>query len=102
MCGGVGDDNRITLSRETLSVAARVIKAKDKKQDTVRDVRAQQTKHSPYKIIRPNSIPQEKFLATPADIAVYGGSNGGGKTFALLMEACRHLSNPQFGAVLFR
>lgn len=29
-------------------------------------------------IIRPQKGPQEKFLASPASIAVYGGAAGGG------------------------
>ncbi|HEU4752054.1 MAG TPA: phage terminase large subunit [Armatimonadota bacterium] len=53
-------------------------------------------------VIRPQKGPQEVFLATPADIAVYGGSAGGGKTWALLLEVLRHVHNPGFGAVIFR
>lgn len=52
--------------------------------------------------IRPQSGPQENFLASPADIAIYGGAAGGGKTWALLMEPLRHIDNPEFGAVFFR
>lgn len=43
-----------------------------------------------------------QFLASSADIAIYGGGAGGGKTWALLMEPMRHISNPRFGAVTFR
>lgn len=53
-------------------------------------------------IIGPQPGPQTAFLASPADIAIYGGSAGGGKTWALLMEPLRHVANPQFGAVFFR
>ncbi|MBU6428252.1 MAG: terminase family protein [Cyanobacteria bacterium REEB65] len=52
--------------------------------------------------IRPQPGPQTQFLATPADIAVYGGAAGGGKTWALLLECMRHAQNPHFGAVIFR
>src|SRR3954466_9514184 len=52
--------------------------------------------------IRPQAGPQEIFLASPADLAIYGGAAGGGKSFALLLEAARHLNNPNFGAVIFR
>lgn len=53
-------------------------------------------------VIRPQPGPQEQFLSSSADIVVYGGSAGGGKSFALLMEPLRHVSNPKFGAVIFR
>ncbi len=52
--------------------------------------------------IRPQPGPQEKFLSSEADIVIYGGAAGGGKTFSLLLEAMRHTGNPDFGAVLFR
>jgi predicted phage terminase large subunit-like protein len=52
--------------------------------------------------IRPQPGPQEAFLSTSADIAIYGGAAGGGKSFALLLEALRHINNPKFGAVIFR
>lgn len=42
------------------------------------------------------------FLATSADIALYGGAAGGGKSYALLLEPLRHISNKNFGAVIFR
>lgn len=54
----------------------------------------------------PGIYPQPGFqlaaLSTPADIAIIGGGAGGGKTYALLMEASRHQYNPDFGAVVFR
>jgi predicted phage terminase large subunit-like protein len=52
--------------------------------------------------IRPQAGPQMQFLSSSADIAIYGGSAGGGKTWALLMEPLRHIHNPEFGAVFFR
>lgn len=53
-------------------------------------------------IIKPQKGPQEEFLKSSADIVFYGGAAGSGKTWALLMEALRHISNPKFGAVIFR
>jgi len=52
--------------------------------------------------IRPQPGPQESFLGSSADIVIYGGEVGGGKTFGLLMEPLRHLRNAKFGAVFFR
>jgi len=45
---------------------------------------------------------QEQFLATSADIAIYGGAAGGGKSWSLLIEPLRHIGNGEFGAVIFR
>lgn len=52
--------------------------------------------------IRPQPGPQEQFLSCSADIVVYGGAAFGGKTFALLLEAARWTSKPEYGAVIFR
>ncbi len=52
--------------------------------------------------IRPQAGPQEAFLSTPADIAIFGGQAGGGKSFGLLLEALRGVHVPGYNAVLFR
>jgi hypothetical protein len=56
----------------------------------------------PPKIIKPQQGPQTIFLASRADIAIYGGAAGGGKSHALLMQPLRHIRNGGFGAVIFR
>jgi predicted phage terminase large subunit-like protein len=53
-------------------------------------------------IVGPQPGPQTAFLATPADIAIYGGAAFGGKTFAILLEPLRYVANKDFGAVIFR
>lgn len=57
---------------------------------------------SPSRVIRPQPGPQEAFLGSSSDIAIYGGAAGGGKTFGLLLEPVRHSANPGFGGVIFR
>lgn len=55
--------------------------------------------------MRPQVGPQERFLRLPgeAQIAIYGGAAGAGKTYALLMEPIYHVQTvPGFGAVAFR
>ena len=54
-------------------------------------------------VIAPQPGPQEQFLSTPADIAIYGGAAGGGKSWGVLFEALRHVTKtPTFFAAFFR
>lgn len=53
-------------------------------------------------IIKPQPGPQEKFLYCKADIALYGGSAGGGKTWALITEPLRHYKVKGFTSLTFR
>ena len=47
--------------------------------------------------------PQTEFLRTPADICIYGGAAGGGKTAGLILEPLRHVGRvANFTAVFFR
>jgi len=58
---------------------------------------------SPRAPISPLPGPQTEFLRTPADICIYGGAAGGGKTVGLILEPLRHVSQvPGFTAVFFR
>lgn len=57
---------------------------------------------TPRKVIKPQAGPQEMFLKSSADIAIYGGGAGGGKSFALLLEPMRHRNVPGFTTVIFR
>lgn len=55
------------------------------------------------KIIRPQPGPQEQFCASAADIVIFGGAAGGGKSFGVLLESLRHVTtNPEFAVVFFR
>lgn len=52
--------------------------------------------------MRPHPGPQARFLASTADIAIYGGAAGGGKSFALLLDPLRYVHVPGFQAAIFR
>jgi predicted phage terminase large subunit-like protein len=55
------------------------------------------------RILAPQTGPQEEFLSTSADIAIYGGAAGAGKTWAVLLEPLRHVTaNSEFSALFFR
>lgn len=54
------------------------------------------------KEIAPQKGPQFDFLASSADITIYGGAAGGGKTCGMLIDALRFKNEQDFGAVFFR
>lgn len=54
------------------------------------------------RIIRPQRGPQSDYLASRADIAIYGGAAGGGKTWSLLLEPLRGIYDPAYRAVILR
>jgi predicted phage terminase large subunit-like protein len=52
--------------------------------------------------LAPQPGPQTVALASKADIVIFGGAAGGGKTYGLLLEPLRHIGTKGFGAVIFR
>jgi len=58
---------------------------------------------SPAATISAQPGPQTDFLRSPADICIYGGAAGGGKTVGLILEPLRHATRvANFTAVFFR
>ena len=53
-------------------------------------------------IFQPNEGPQTDFLAAPEREVLYGGAAGGGKSYALLVDPLRYVSNPNFNGLLLR
>ncbi len=56
----------------------------------------------PLPDLKPQEGPQHDFIDCLADIAVYGGSAFGGKTWALLAEPLKWIHIPLFSGVIFR
>lgn len=50
----------------------------------------------------PQEGPQTVFAESPADIVIYGGGAGGGKSFGLLLDCLRDINRPRYGVTLFR
>lgn len=53
-------------------------------------------------VFKPNSGPQTEFLASSEQEVLYGGAAGGGKSFAILADALRDISNPNFRGLILR
>lgn len=53
-------------------------------------------------ILRPASKKQEMFVTSDADVIVYGGARGSGKTFTSLMRFLRWTHDPNFNAYVIR
>lgn len=52
--------------------------------------------------LKPQPGPQTTFLETTADIAIFGGAAGGGKSYGLLLEGLRNIAVRGWGGVIFR
>lgn len=53
-------------------------------------------------VLRPQAGPQQAFRECEADIALFGGARGPGKTWSLVFEAGAHVHLPGYKAILFR
>jgi hypothetical protein len=53
-------------------------------------------------IFKPNAGPQTEFLAAGEREVLYGGSAGGGKSYAMLADPLRYMGHPSFSGLLLR
>ena len=61
-----------------------------------------QIAQEPIKIIQPQPGPQELFANCQADIAIYGGQAGGGKSWSLIFEPLKYMDMGNANASIFR
>lgn len=52
--------------------------------------------------VGPQPGPQTTFMTTEADIAIFGGAYGGGKTWSLLLDPLSYVDHRGFNCVVFR
>jgi len=53
-------------------------------------------------LLKPQEGPQTEFCKSWAEEVLYGGAAGGGKTFAVIMEAARYVHVPTYRALILR
>ena len=53
-------------------------------------------------VFKPNDGPQTDFLAAGEREVLYGGSAGGGKSYAMLADPLRYMGHPDFSGLLLR
>ena len=53
-------------------------------------------------LFKPNEGPQTDFLAASEREVLYGGSAGGGKSYAMLADPLRYMGHPSFSGLLLR
>jgi hypothetical protein len=53
-------------------------------------------------LFKPNVGPQTDFLAAAEREVLYGGSAGGGKSYAMLADPLRYMGHPAFSGLLLR
>lgn len=53
-------------------------------------------------MFQPNAGPQTEFLAASEREVLYGGAAGGGKSFGMLADPMRDITNPNFSGLLLR
>ena len=72
----------------------------------IEEIKVPETKSDPYEgrqvIFEPNPGPQTEFLASSEREVLYGGSAGGGKSYAMLADPLRYIMHPQFSGLLVR
>jgi len=94
---------RQSPKRKNSKKAAQVQKPQVEIQETVSDEEEfQSIEETANVLFKPNPGPQTDFLAASEREVLYGGSAGGGKSYAMLADPLRYMGHPQFSGLLLR
>jgi len=100
---------KLELSENGLSMPRRQSKRRkpSKKKDSVQkpsvvEVERVDDEESLNVVFKPNTGPQTQFLAAGEREVLYGGSAGGGKSYAMLADPLRYMGHPSFSGLLLR
>ena len=100
---------KLELSENGLSTPRRQSKRRkpSKKKDSVQkpsvvEIERVDDEESLNVVFKPNIGPQTQFLAAGEREVLYGGSAGGGKSYAMLADPLRYMGHPSFSGLLLR
>jgi len=100
---------KLELSENGLSMPRKQSKRRkpSKKKDSVQkpsvvEIERVDDEESLNVVFKPNTGPQTQFLAAGEREVLYGGSAGGGKSYAMLADPLRYMGHPSFSGLLLR
>ena len=100
---------KLELSENGLSMPRKQSKRRkpSKKKDSVQKPSVVEVEHLKQEeslnvVFQPNVGPQTEFLASNEREVLYGGSAGGGKSYAMLADPLRYMGHPSFSGLLLR
>lgn len=96
------DENVILKNKESFLEGIEKLKLRIVDEMEVQEIRESLEKKPNDRIIAAQAGGQNNMLMSPADITIGGGSRGGGKTHALLMNALYDITDGNFKAIILR
>ena len=90
--------------RSTRQKSSKPVELEPKKTEVTKEYRAvvEELQQTYNVVFSPNPGPQEEFLAASEREVLYGGSAGGGKSFAMLADPLNYFNHPEFSGLLLR
>ena len=90
--------------RSTRQKSSKPVELEPKKTEVTQNYQAavEELQQTHNVVFAPNPGPQEEFLAASEREVLYGGSAGGGKSFAMLADPLNYFNHPAFSGLLLR
>lgn len=90
--------------RSTRQKSSKPVELEPKKTEVTQNYQAvvEELQQTYNVVFSPNPGPQEEFLAASEREVLYGGSAGGGKSFAMLADPLNYFNHPAFSGLLLR
>ena len=96
-------NRNVSTSKPTASQSKVAAKAKPAPAKIIESTDSDFVAEQEYNVVfKPNPGPQTEFLAAGEREVLYGGSAGGGKSYAMLADPLRYMGHPSFSGLLLR